>query len=215
MGLPGQVVIPKNYGTEVVVYSAAFGWQGVVDGAPPVNGSRLFTIEPQKAKKVPFEVWRFIDQHNPYSDVVAVSQVESDSGVTYDIEGARQESMAKGEAADLAAFKAYISAAVEDFVKRNKPVPQPPDNIMAIIERRGYDLKKFGIVPIGWEEPEKDARVAQLEQQMQQLKDQLAIAAMAQDRADQLQAQLDALQQKDERIAELETQLAKAKKARD
>jgi hypothetical protein len=212
MGLPGAVVIPKNYGTEVIVYSAAFGWKGVVDGAPPRENGRLFIIEPGKAKKVPYEVWRYIEQHYPYSDVVAVNQAETDQGVTYDIAAAREESMAKGAEADLAAFKAYIGAAVEDFVKRNKPVPQPSDNILAIIERRGYDLKKFGIVPIGWEEPEKDARVAQLEAQVQQLADKLAAASLAEDREHKAEAQLAALQAKEARIAELESQLEEVQK---
>lgn len=171
--LPGVPFTPANYGTEVIVFSAAFGWEGVVDGAPPRETGRLFRVEPNKTKKVPVQVWNFIEAHYPYSDVVRVNQTETETGITFDLETAKKESLEKGAAADMAAFKAYISAAVEDFVKRNKPVPQPADNILRIIERRGYDLKKFGITPIGWEEPEKDKRLAALADENKGLKEQL------------------------------------------
>lgn len=185
--LPGAPITPLNYGNDAYVYSAALGWEGVVDGAPVrpaiknkrgdlVGGGRLFVIEPGKPQRVPAEVWRFINEHYPYSDVVQVRETETETGITFDLEAAKVESMQKGEAADLSCFKAYIGAAVEDYVKRDKPVPQPPPNVMAAIERRGYNLKRFGIVPIGWEEPEKDKRLAELEATVKLLTDKLSQA---------------------------------------
>lgn len=185
--IPGAPITPAQYGSEAIVYSAALGWEGVVDGAPPrpailnskketVGGGRLFVIEPGKPQRVPAEVWRFINEHYPYADVVKVNETMTDTGVTYDIESAKKESLAKGEAADLSCFKAYIGAAVDDYVKRDKPVPQPPDNVLRAIERRSYDLKRFGIVPIGWEEPEKDKRLAELEATVKLLTEKLSQA---------------------------------------
>ena len=53
-------------------------------------------------------------------------------------------------------------------------MPQPPENILGVIQRRGYDLKKFGIKPIGWEEPEKDAQVKLLQEQLAAMKEQIS-----------------------------------------
>lgn len=172
--LPGQTVIPKGYGEAVVLYSES-GCSAVVDGAPPGPNGRNYIIPAKKPTKVPFEVGRHLLNNDqfPYLDVVKVDELETEAGVSYDVAKAKSESMERGKQSDELAFKRYISDAVTDYVKNNKPVPQPPDNILRIIERRGYDLKRFGITPIGWENPDKDKRVADLEAQVARLIEQL------------------------------------------
>lgn len=167
--IPGAAVVAAHYGEQVVLYSEAERVECVVDGAPPAENGRLFIVEPGKPKKVPHEAARFILDHLGYTGVVRVDVVESDTGTKYDLVKAKRESLAKLEAADDLRFKAWLSGIVEDFVKRSKPVPQPDDAIMRIIERRKYDLKKYGIVPIGWAEDESKSEVAQLKKQVEDL----------------------------------------------
>lgn len=179
--LPGQAIIPMKFGEAMVLYTAGDRVEAVVDGAPVGKNGRLYIVEPNKPTKVPYEAGRFILDHLGYTGVVRVQETETDTGVDYDIKGAQEESIAKLEAADAAAFKRYISDAVEDFVKRNKPVPQPDERIMKIIKRRGYDLKQFGIVPIGWQKPE-DEKLTTMQKENSDLQDKLA----------QMQKQIDA-----------------------
>lgn len=172
--MPGAVVMPQHYADYMILYSATDRVEAVVDGAPAGPNGRLYIVEPGKAQKVPYEAGRFILDHLGYTGVVRVQETETDTGITFDIETAKQASLNKSKDADEKRFKDYISAAVEDYVKQSKPVPPPSDAILRVIERRGYDLKRFGIVPIGWEEPEKDARVQQLEDQLKALQAQIA-----------------------------------------
>jgi hypothetical protein len=178
--LPGQATIPKMFGEAMVLFTAGDRVEAVVDGAPVGPRGRLYVVEPNKPTKVPYEAGRFILEHLGYTGVVRVNETETDTGVSYDIESAKAESLTKLEAEDKAAFKRYISDAVEDFVKRNKPVPQPDERILKIIQRRGYDLKQFGIVPIGWATPEDDKVVAmqsenaELKKSLEALQSQMA-----------------------------------------
>lgn len=164
--IPGAAVVAAHYGEQVVLYSEAERVECVVDGAPPAENGRLFIIEPGKPKKVPHEAARFILDHLGYTGVVRVDVVDSDTGSKYDLVKAKQESLAKLEAADDMRFKAWLSGVIEDYVKRSKPVPQPDEAIMRIITRRGYDLKKYGIVPIGWAEDESKSEIAALQKKV-------------------------------------------------
>src|SRR5215469_16454901 len=111
--LPGQTMIPKGYGESVVLYSTE-GFAAVVDGAPPGLHGRLYKIPAGKPIKVPYEVGRYLLDSNafPYVDIVRVTETETETGITYDIEGAKAESLARLDAADDLAFKSYVSAAV-------------------------------------------------------------------------------------------------------
>ena len=172
--MPGMAVIPTHYADHMVLYTATERVEAVVDGAPVGKAGRLFIIEVGKPTRVPYEAGRFILEHLGYTGVVRVEETEDDSGVHYDVQKGKAESLAASAEQDDMRFRRYISDAVEDFVKRNKPVPEPPEPILRIIERRGYDLKRFGIVPIGWEEPDKDKRLADLEAQLAALQAKLA-----------------------------------------
>lgn len=184
--LPGQTVIPKGWGESMVLYSES-GFATVVDGAPPGPNGRLYIIPAGKPIKVPFEVGRHLleDGRFPFIDVVRVAETETETGITYDVDAAKKDCLARSEDADDQAFKQYVSGAVDDFVKHNKPVPQPPQNILKIMERRGYKLEQYGISPIGWKKPE-DKRITSLGEENAALKAQL----------DQMQATLDLLSKK-------------------
>jgi hypothetical protein len=173
--LPGQTVIPRSYGERMVLYSAGDKVECVVDGAPVGPNGRLFIINTNKPQQVPYEAGRFILEHLSYTGVVRVNEKETDTGIEYDIDGAKAESLALLEVMDRTRFNQYVAGVVQDYVQNGKPVPQPAPSIMAIIERRGYDLKRFGIVPIGWEEPVKDdPRIADLQNQLAQMRALLA-----------------------------------------
>lgn len=172
--LPGQTVIPKTYGESMVLYTAGDPVECVVDGAPVGPNGRLFEIHPGKAHKVPYEAGRFILEHLSYTGVVRVDEKETDTGIEYDIEGAKKASHDLLQAMDKQRFSNFVAAMVEDYIRRNKPVPQPPEPILAIIKRRGYDLKSYGITPIGWETPQKDdPRVEDLQRQLADLRKRL------------------------------------------
>lgn len=191
ISLPGQSVIARNYGERMVLYTAADRVEAVVDGAQPGKNGRLFIIEPNKPMQVPYEAGRFILEHLAYTGVVRVEesqQLDEEGnvvGISYDVEGAKAASLALSATSDKQRFDQYVRDCVSDYIanpKGAKPVPQPSPPILAIIERRGYDLKKFGIVPIGWEEPAKDKRLEQMEAQlkhMQALLDAQGVAVPA------------------------------------
>lgn len=173
---PGAPVVAAHFGDTMVLYSEHERVEAVVDGAPPRENGRLFVVEPGKPTKVPYEAGRFMLEHLGYTGVVRVNITESDTGTTYDVKTARKESDAKLAEQDHLRFQRWVSSMVEDYVKRSKPVPAPDDAIQRVIDRRGYDLKKYGIVPIGWAESEKvdeaqvlREQVAKLTQQVQQL----------------------------------------------
>lgn len=179
--MPGAVVIPKNYGVAMVLYSAVNRVEAVVDGAPVGPTGRLFVVEKGKAMKVPFEAGRFILDHMSYKGVVRVDEVETDQGVTYDIEKARQESLELTEREDDKRFQQYVSDVVADYLNQKKPAPRTPDSIAEIINRRGYDLTKYGIFPLGQKETEQLNRMKELEAEskdkeaeVQKLREQLA-----------------------------------------
>jgi len=179
--LPGQTVIPKSYGERMVLFTAGDKVECVVDGAPVGPNGRLFIINPNKPQQVPYEAGRFILEHLAYTGVVRVNEKETDTGIEYDIDGAKKESLALLEQMDRARFDQYCNSAVEDYIanpKGSKPVPQPSPAIMAIIERRGWQkiLKARGIVPLGWDEPQADnsAVITDLQNQLAQLRAQLA-----------------------------------------
>lgn len=166
--LPGQQLLPQNYGSQMVLYSATERVEAVVDGAPPGPTGRLFVVEPGKPVRVPQEAGRFILEHLGYTGVVRVNETLTDTGVTYDIEAAKQESLDRLAAHDQLRFDAYVRSCVQDYISNPagaKPVPPPSGSILKIIERRGYDLKRFGIIPLGWENPDKDKRVTDLQAQ--------------------------------------------------
>jgi hypothetical protein len=156
------------------LYSHSERVAATVDGAPPGPHGRLFIVEPGVVTKVPDEAGRFLLEHLAYTGVVRVDEIESENGVQFDKEKAVEESLASLEAQDRVRFQTYIQNMVKDYVERNRPVPPPPDSILRLIERRGYDLKSYGIVPIGWEAPDKDARVVQLEEENKALKTSMA-----------------------------------------
>lgn len=156
------------------LYSHSERVAATVDGAPPGPAGRLFIVEPGVVTKVPDEAGRFILAHLAYTGVVKVDELESETGVKFDKEKAITDSLAALEEQDQVRFQTYIQNMVKDYVERNRPVPPPSESILRIIDRRGYDLKKFGIVPIGWEAPDKDERVVQLEEENKALKTAMA-----------------------------------------
>lgn len=170
--LPGQSIIGKHYGEAMVLFTAGDAVETVVDGAPVGPEGRLFRIAPGRPKKVPYEAGRFILEHLAYTGVVRVEETETDTGIEYDIEGAKKASLALLEKQDNARFQVYVASVVEDYISKNKPVPPPSPPILAIIERRGFDLKKYGIKPIGWSDPEKERMDAQAKENAD-LKDEL------------------------------------------
>jgi hypothetical protein len=167
--IPGAAVVAARIGETVVVYSESERVECVVDGAPPQENGRLFIVEPGKPKKVPYEAARFMLDHLSYTGVVRVDVIESEDGTKYDLPKAKAESLAKLKEMDDLRFRRWLSGVIEDYVKRSKPVPSPEESIQRIIDRRGYDLKKYGIVPVGWAETEKIDEIAVLREQVARL----------------------------------------------
>lgn len=183
--IPGAAVTASRYGETVVLYSEQTVEVGGVYGAPPGPDGYSWAIPAGRPVKVPYEVGRFVREHLPNTGVVEVvvsetkDELGNTTGTTYDLKTAKAASTEKLKAGDERAFKAWLSGTVEDYVKRNKPVPEPPESIMTIIQRRGYDPKKYGIVPIGWAEREGNAANEALQKQIDELKAQLAAAKKA------------------------------------
>ena len=171
--IPGAAVVAAHFGETMVLYSEVERVEVVVDGAPPGPNGRLFTVEPKKATKVPYEAGRFILDHLGYTGAVRVEVQESDTGTKYDIPKAKAESLAKLERGDEIRFKGWLNGVITDYVKQNKPVPAPEGAILDIINRRSYNLKQYGVTPIGWGEKaadaEKEALKAQVTAQAKQL----------------------------------------------
>lgn len=182
--IPGAPIVASHYGESMVLYSEGLRVEAIVDGAPPIlddpkgdpdkHSGRTFVIPIGKATKVPYEAGRFILDHLGYTGVVRVDVKESETGSKYDIEKAKRESAEKLKRGDEIMFKSWLTGVIDDFVKRNKPVPAPEGSILAIIERRGYDLRKYGITPIGWGEKAADEEKADLKRQLAELQAKVA-----------------------------------------
>lgn len=174
--IPDAISSAVQYGQTVLLYSEERLEVGGVYGAPPGPHGYCWVIEAGKPVRVPVEVRRYIQDHLPNSGVVEVPVSESKDefgnviGTKFDLPSAKAASQKKLAEGDDAAFRQWLSNTIEDFVKRSKPVPQPPDHIMTIIQRRGYDLKKYGIVPIGWAEKDKVDELQALRDEIASLK---------------------------------------------
>lgn len=177
--IPGAAVVASRYGETVVLYSEETVEVGGVYGAPPGPDGYCWLIPAGRPVKVPWEVGRFVREHLPNTGAVEVTIKETKdelgnvTGTTYDLATAKTASAQKLKEGDERAFKAWLSGTVEDYVKRNKPVPEPPESIMRIIARRGYDPKKYGIVPIGWAEQERNTELDALRAQVAALTKQV------------------------------------------
>jgi len=171
--MPGAVVIPKNYGESMVLYSAIERIAAVVDGARPGPMGRLFIVEPEKPVKMSYEAGRFILEHYAYAGVVRVDEEEAESGIRYNVEKARAESLALTEIEDDKRFHQYVSDIVIDYLNQKKPAPRTPDVIQKLIARRGYDLKKYGIFPLGERESANMDKLAALEKENKEKDEQL------------------------------------------
>lgn len=172
--MPGSIVIPKTYGGIMVLYSATERVEAVVDGAPPGPNGRLFIIEPGRPVRVPHEAGRFIIDHLAYTGVVRVEETETETGVSYNIDAAKLASDDLLQRMDHERFERYVAYVVDDFLNKKKPAPRTPDAIKRIIERRGYDLKKYGIFPLGEVEGGQQAQIAELQAQLKTLTERLA-----------------------------------------
>jgi len=177
--------MPKRYGESMVVFSAVNSIECVVDGAPVGKTGRLFTVPAGKAVKVPYEAGRFILDHLSYKGVVRVDETETETGIEYDIDKAKKESLALTATEDDKRFQQYVTDVVTDYLNQKKPAPRVPAAIQEIIDRRGYDLTKYGIFPLGQKETEQQNKMAALEadnktkdQQLADLQAQVAQLAL-------------------------------------
>jgi hypothetical protein len=178
--IPGAAIVAAHYGEDVVVYSAEERIEiSGAYGAPPGPEGFNWTIEPGKPVRIPYEAARLAREIYGESGLVEVDVREDKDkagsviGTRYDLDKARKESIEKLRVGDEARFKRWLSGVIEDYVKRSKPVPPPDEAISRVIARRRYDLKKYGIVPIGWGEAARDTELESLKAQLAELQAKL------------------------------------------
>lgn len=161
---------PPDYRDFVWLYTEGETVCAVVDGAPPGPEGRKFTIEPGKAKKVPWEAGRFLLEHLGYTGVVRVRETdrEDGTGTDLDIESAKIESAEKLLGEDERRWQDYVRYCIDDKINNKRVVPPTPDSIKRIMARRGYKLEDFGIQPAGEAAP-ADTRIAQLQKMVKDL----------------------------------------------
>lgn len=165
-GLPDHA--PLFYTSDMVLFTVTERVEAVVDGARPGKNGRLFIVEPGKPIKVPWEAGRFILEHLAYTGVVRVAEIEKKDeddnviGISYDVEAAKANSLAKCAEADELRFRQYVADCMQDFIARpdgkTKVPPPPPPPLLRIIERRGYKLDDYGIKPLGYKDPNMEHR---------------------------------------------------------
>jgi hypothetical protein len=122
----------------------------IVDGATPVPGQgRLFTVPPGEPTEVEDLVGHQLLEHQAYKGVVRVDVKKTKTGQEYDIDTAHSQSLAQLERYDEKRFMDYVRYCRDDLINnpvRSKPPLPPGPSIQAIIDRRGYDPARFGIV---------------------------------------------------------------------
>ncbi len=160
-GLP--MTAAMHFGQIMVLYTAQDKVEAVVDGAPPGDNGRLFTVEPNEPTEVPWLAGEFILNHLAYTGVVRVNERPvlntkgKKVGVEYDVDGAHTASLKLGKEQDAIIWQRYISDTMDDYVSRrdgkSKAVPEPPERIKRIMARRGYKLSDYGIKAQGFEDP--------------------------------------------------------------
>lgn len=165
---------PPDYRDYVWLYTEGETVCAVVDGAPPGPEGRKFTIEPGKAKKVPWEAGRFLLEHLAYTGVVRVRETdrEDGTGTDLDIDAAKAESAEKLVGEDERRWQEYVRYCIDDKINNKRVVPPTPDSIKRIMARRGYRLADFGIQPVGEAAP-VDNRIAALQKELADLKARL------------------------------------------
>lgn len=171
---PGTIVSGARYHDYMWLYTEGETVCQTVDGAPPGPMGRLYTVEPGKAVKVPYEAGRFFLEHLAYTGVVRVTETERADGTGTDlnIAKAKAESLAKFEEEDSRRWREYVEYCVTDKINNKRAVPATPKAIKDLIERRGYRLADYGIAPVGEIQP-VDAGIAALKVQNAQLQQQL------------------------------------------
>lgn len=131
------------------------GWLRIIERGEPTEFEAVVALD--------------ILQHAAYLGVVEVEVMKTKKGTEYNIEKAEADSAALLIEQDEHRFMGWVSSMVDDYIKRNKPVPPPGETILRIIQRRGYDPKRYGIVPFGWDDP-----MAQIKERDQKHEDERA-----------------------------------------
>jgi hypothetical protein len=155
------------------VYSAYNGSEEiamVVDGSPVGPLGRLFIVPQDEVVEVPDIAGNELIRHKGYLGVVKVTLIKSKTELRFDLEKARQESLAIIEASDRRRFEAYVDGVVTDRTSKGKiPKPTPPA-LLDVMHRRGYTLEAYGIRTVGSQEQDKDSKISNLQNQLDEMK---------------------------------------------
>lgn len=158
-------------------------------GSPGETGW-LRIVEPEEPTEFEAVVAEDILKHTEYLGLVEVEVIKTKKGTEYNLEKAEEDSKALLATTDEKRLMTWVQDMVDDYIKRNKPVPPPSEAIVRVMQRRNFDPQRFGITPFGWDDPlmamkQKDAaheqerkdwkdRFAQMEAQIALLSKQVA-----------------------------------------
>ena len=193
--VPGSIVSARGYGDYMWIITFGEPHVTVVDGARPGPRGRVYGCdEIGKAIKVPAEAGRFLTEHCAYTGIVQVQEIDRPDGTGTDlnITAAREESEAKFKQGDEDRWQQYMGY-VMWMMEQKRIIPPPPPGIAALMERRKYRLKDYGIDIMGQAgQPSSGNEIAELKALVKALTEQVADSrALIKRQAEQL-AELEA-----------------------
>lgn len=135
-----------------------------------ITGVGLFSFPPGKAIEIQDEfLAKAILNHRKLDGLVAVPEIETDTGIKFDLETAKKKAAEALRAGRRELFDSYVKDQQEYRIAAGKPPLPPSPIVQRIIEEDGYRLSDYGIYPKGFKVDDaavkQDAEMDSLRQQ--------------------------------------------------
>lgn len=135
-----------------------------------ISGVGLFTFPPDKPVEVKnTHLANVLLERLHWTGLTQVPEAEGPDGLpVYDLKSARELAKQKLQEARKGLVERYIQHQLETRVRQNMPPLPPSPAVAEIVEEDGWDLKEYGINPVGWKTGQakqaQDERITALEQ---------------------------------------------------
>src|SRR5277367_1717512 len=145
----------------------------VVDGAPVGDNGRLFIVPPEEVVEMNDIAAKELISKMAHYGVVEVQTKRTKTSLDFDIESAREASLALIEVNDKLRFEGFIEGQVTDRTGRGKVAQAPPPEVREIMRRRGYTLEAYGLNVVGQQEKKHTDRELELQKELDDIKNLL------------------------------------------
>lgn len=115
-----------------------------------LNDGLLYTFPPNEPVEVKDDyIASKILEHKVYHGLVEVKQIQTRSGVKYDLDAAQKAAEIALKEADKKVLDEYVKSQLEDRIRKNYPPVPPTGRYKYVVDKYRIDLRKYGINLIG------------------------------------------------------------------